>query len=938
MRSWVLTSAATAGPGGENPNQDALLYNAETIGAEPARLAVDRNEVGLLAPLPIVFAARQSDPDGDGITDVGIDSFTDNIPKYWGGNGSFLKIMEQNITLFPYAPVQDSRPGDSLGAYDEAYTAKSNARPFFTNPTSCGEKTVSVEARSWEEQMPGDPPNLVKSHDEQPSKFTITGCKESDLDRPKFDRTPGDPGDPNPDADFPDTPDASVKVEQDLSRGGTKQAGAPSAYNVTVHVPYTEGSDIHGTHLRNATVTLPEGVTLAPGAGNGLEGCSSAQFDLDHPDDAVSCPPDSKIANVIVRTPILGTPLSGSAFFATPADDAPTATPEHPWKLYLLIEGSGNRIKLAGDVTIDQNTGQITTKFVNNPQVPFTDLRLELNGGDRSILQNPSSCGPHEGQAVLEGWTEDLDTHQRVTKTVFPSVSVTNCSSDPPFQPSVSAHADDESAGASSTSHLGVDRPDGDARLTKLQLALPSGLVGSLTTVPLCPAADVPQGSCPQNTKIGSLTTTIGYGSATLQVPGSLYIGKGTEPGDAAALSAVIPTQIGPINFGKPVVVVNHIKLRQSDGGLTATTDDGTKIPTIVGGIPIYVKKIQIDVDRPGFLTNPTGCDVRQLIGDFDSDNAKHATASVNLTATNCDKLPFGPKLAMTALGEHGRFQHPGLKAVVTQTPGQAAIKRAVVYLPETLRPELPTIQKSLCTTPQLNANSCPPASIVGDATAYTPLLPEPLSGPVFLVQDPNINDPLPKIVVRLAGMVSIDLTARNTIEGVRTVNTFASIPDVPVTSFQLNIKGGKPGILKNFYELCDKPSNADATFTGQNGKTYKTKPLLQLPSCEPSISSGTVTMNSKGVVNLKVRCGSKGCADGRVSIQTGGASAAGTVGSKRISLGINQTTTVKIKLKRSARRAVLKRKKLSAKAVLSTGTTKVTKPLKIRAPKKKRR
>ena len=168
----------------------------------------------------------------------------------------------------------------------------------------------------------------------------------------------------------------------------------------------------------------------------------------------------------------------------------------------------------------------------------------------------------------------------------------------------------------------------------------------------------------------------------------------------------------------------------------------------------------------------------------------------------------------------------------MTQTKGEAAIKRAVVLLPETLRPELPTIQKSLCTTPQLNSNACPPASIVGDAVAYTPLLPEPLSGPVFLVQDPNINDPLPKIVVRLSGMVSIDLTARNTIQGVQTVNTFNSIPDVPVTSFELNIKGGKPGILKNFYDLCERPSRADATFTGQNGKVHVTKPLLQLPSC----------------------------------------------------------------------------------------------------------
>jgi hypothetical protein len=912
-RNWTLTYPGESGIGQDQAPRDVPIYNTETIGGEPARLATDWRVDGSIPPLPIVFAARQrKQPDGH--VDVGIDSFTNNIPAYWSPQRKFLKIYEQNITLFSRAPVTHTQPD-----YTDTYPEAPGAKPFFSNPTSCGEKTVTLVANSWEEGSA----DQVTSHAEASDSFNITGCDNS-ATQPKLDRPASDPG--GADA-------AAVTAGPDFSRGGTDQAGAPTAYTVKVHMPDTEQSAVHGSHLKEATVTLPKGVTLAPGAGNGLEGCDASQFNLDDPDGAMSCPAGSKIADVSVTTPILANPLSGGAFFATPDQPGPP-TDAHPWKLYLLIEGFGNRIKLAGDVTSDPDSGQITTKFTNNPQVPFTDLELRLNGGDHSILQNPTDCSPHEGSAELVGWSGD-------TKTLTPSVTVSNCSDDPPFQPTVSANADDMSAGASSPSHLGVDRPDGDARMSKLQLALPNGLVGSLTTVPLCPASDVVAGTCGDASKIGTLTTTIGYGSATLNVPGSLYLGKGTEPGDAAALSAVIPSKIGPIDLGN-VVIVNHIKLRQSDGGLTAVTEE---IPKIVGGIPIYVKKIKIDVNRPGFLTNPTGCDPRTLTGDFTSENSKTATASVELTATNCDKLPFGPKLSMTAIGEHGRFQHPGLKAVVTQTPGEAAIKRAVVILPETLRPELPTITKSLCTTPQLNANACPAASIVGNAIAYTPLLPEPLTGPVYLVQDPNINDPLPKIVVRLAGIASIDLTARNTIQGVRTVNTFASIPDVPVTSFELNIKGGKPGILKNFYELCDQPSRADATFTGQNGKVHVTKPLLQLPNCAtsatggPSIKSSTVTMSQDGYVSLKVRCGSAGCATGKASIQTGGrASAAKSLGSKSFSVGANKTKTVKIKLSKSARRVVLRRKKISAKAVVTVGATKVNKNIKIKAPKKKKR
>ena len=192
--------------------------------------------------------------------------------------------------------------------------------------------------------------------------------------------------------------------------------------------------------------------------------------------------------------------------------------------------------------------------------------------------------------------------------------------------------------------------------------------------------------------------------------------------------------------------------------------------------------------------------------------------------------------------------------------------------------------------------------------------------------------------------MVSIDLTARNTIEGVRTVNTFASIPDVPVTSFKLNIKGGKPGILKNFYELCDHPARADGTFTGQNGKVYVTRPLLELPNCTttakngPRIKSSTVTMSKKGVVSLKVTCGSAGCASAKASIKTGGASAAKTLGSKSFSLGANKSTTVKIKLSKSGQKSVKKKRKLSAQAVVTVGATKISKTIKIKAPKRKKK
>src|SRR5262249_9016353 len=150
--------------------------------------------------------------------------------------------------------------------------------------------------------------------------------------------------------------------------------------------------------------------------------------------------------------------------------------------------------------------------------------------------------------------------------------------------------------------HISIDRPDGNSRINKLSLELPPGEVGSLTTAPLCSAEGVDSGNCPEASKVGLVRATVGTAGANLQVTGSLYIAKPSDAGDVASLLAVIPAKVGPIDLGQ-VAIVNHVKLRQSDGGLTATSDD---IPTALGGIPLAVRNIEVTVNRDGFLRNPT--------------------------------------------------------------------------------------------------------------------------------------------------------------------------------------------------------------------------------------------------------------------------------------------------------------------------------------------
>ena len=151
------------------------------------------------------------------------------------------------------------------------------------------------------------------------------------------------------------------------------QAAAPSAYSVDLHIPQSDSPSTLATpHLKKAVVTLPAGVRVSPSAADGLQACSDAQIGIDNAQEA-SCPEASKLGTVKVKTPLLAEPLEGAIFQGT-------QTPAHLLRLFLVVKGSGVLIKLAGSVDLDSATGQITTTFDNNPQLPFEDLRASISG------------------------------------------------------------------------------------------------------------------------------------------------------------------------------------------------------------------------------------------------------------------------------------------------------------------------------------------------------------------------------------------------------------------------------------------------------------------------------------------------------------------------------------------------------------------------------
>jgi hypothetical protein len=131
----------------------------------------------------------------------------------------------------------------------------------------------------------------------------------------------------------------------------------------------------------------------------------------------------------------------------------------------------------------------------------------------------------------------------------------------------------------------------------------------------------------------------------------------------------------------------------------------------------------------------------------------------------------------------------------------------------------------NICTRVQFALNHCPKGSIYGYARAFSPLLDEPLKGPVYLRSSNNL---LPDLVVDLQGQVNIVLVGRiDSVKG-RIRTTFDAVPDAPVTKFTLEMQGGKKGLIVNSRNLCAKKQQASVSFTGQNGKLREFNPVVK--------------------------------------------------------------------------------------------------------------
>jgi hypothetical protein len=673
---------------------------------------------------------------------------------------------------------------------------------FLTLPSPCASTTVShLEVESYEGQI---------SRTQTKSPRGIEHC----------DRVPFNPT-------------AEVKPETSAS---DQPDGASTEIKAPQNPTSTNTADVKDVH-----VLLPEGLTLNAPAAHGLTACSEAQRVVG------GCPASSKIGTVVIETDLPPGTLAGSVYLGSPSGATIT---DPPFNVYIDAESVyGVSVRLKGLVSPDPNTGRLQVTFLENPPLPFSDLVLKLNGGSRAPLANPLVCGTAQTQALFTPYT---GLAPATSSTPFATGA---CSSPLQFAIGQSTQNTSGAAGAYTSFVFNLARQQGQQYLSQLSAVLPPGLVGAIPSLTPCPEPQASTGACSSASLIGTASVAVGSGGEPYGFGGPVYL-TGPYNGAPYGLSIPIEAAAGPFDLG-PVVTRASINVDTYSGRILVTST----LPQIVKGIPLRLRNLTVLVDRHDFLFNPSSCDRLSTDTLFNSTFGAAGKASSPFQVGKCSALPFKPTFAAATNSKTKKVTGAGLQVSMTQGSHQANLRSVVVQLPKQLPSRLSTLQKA-CPEAAYAANprSCPSGSLVGTVRVSTPVLPQPLSGPAYLVSHGGAAFPDLDLLLEGDGGVRVILVGNTNITKGTTTSTFASIPDVPVSNFSLSLPMGSNSALAAYGDFCAKPLLMPTTITAQNGAVVKQNTSLSIANCGVKIIRRRI---SRHTLILTVRS----FAAGRISV-----------------------------------------------------------------------
>jgi hypothetical protein len=685
------------------------------------------------------------------------------------------------------------------------FKGKAGAGNFLTLPSGCSSTTTSyLEVESYEGQKASIPTH---------TPVGVEGC-----DNVPFKPTAG----VIPETAATDQPD-----------------GATTVVAVPQNATTTNTADIQDAH-----VTLPEGLTLDPSAAHGLEACTAAQIGIGTAGSA-TCPAGSRVGTVTIETDLPPGSLAGGVYLGSPTGGTITGP---PYTIYFDAKSVyGVEVKLQGSVIPNPSTGRLEVSFLNNPQLPFSELRLTLNGGPRAPLGNPLTCGAPRVESLFTPYTGGpaaLSSNPFVT---------TGCPNPLPFALTQSTQSANATAGAYSPYTFNLARADGQQYLSQVSTTIPAGLLGDIPSVTLCGEPQASGGACTAASQIGVATVTAGAGTEPYAFSGPVFL-TGPYNGAPYGLSIPVRVEAGPFNLGtvttRAMITVDPHTARVT----VSTPPPGTAgaLPTIVGGVPVRLKTLKVEVNRPSFIFNPTNCGALATESTLTSTFNGTQGLSSPFQVGNCSALAFKPSFKTSTSAKTSKLNGASLQVSLTQPAHEANMKSVVVELPKQLPSRLTTLQKA-CPEATFAANpvNCRAlGSEVGSATVVTPVLPGTLSGSAYLVSHGGESFPDLDIVLEGDG-VKVILTGNTKITKGITSSTFATIPDVPVTSFVLNLPVGPHSALTAIGGLCLKPLLMPTTITAQSGAQVKQSTRISVSSCGVRILSHRVV---KHKLIIKVR------------------------------------------------------------------------------------
>jgi hypothetical protein len=770
-------------------NATVLVYNVTPYPDEPAAFAFDANNV----PIRLDTALPAENNYGLTMTATGIsdarpvlaaDITLWGVPADHNGPGP-LETNQCHVIEVPGAEegevieeevcVKYGGPGDGARL------------PFLSNPVACG---VPLESALLVDSWQGEHASA-----KSPSAPAMTECEGLQFE-----------------------PSVSVVPS-------TAQAHAPTSYDITVQMPSDQSPDGRAAaELRSASIALPAGTVISPSATAGLQACSDGEFAV-KASTATACPPASELGSVLIKTPLLANAMEGALFLGTPECGPCTGQDAEAGRMIRVLvqaAGSGVLVKLHGSISVDQSTGRLTLAIDESPQLPLEELELTLNGGSTALLANPSDCGVSlKGSAQLTPYSSET-----ATELSGAPIALTGCQA-PQFAPGFTAGTVSNQAAGFSPAVVSISRTDQDQALERFTVKMPPGLLGLLSKVPACPPAAAQAGACPAQSQVGAVNVAAGPGEAPLQLKGSVFL-TGPYGGAPFGLSIVVPAQAGPIDLGT-INIAAGIEVNPATAALTIVSGP---VPQSLAGIPLQIRALTLDIDREGFIVNPTDCRPRAIDATLASAQGASAAVATHFQVAGCAKLAFKPRLTALADAKTTRLGGAYVHVKVVSGPGQANVGKVKLDLPRALPSRLTTLQGAcLEATFKADPAHCPTGSILGTGAVTTPFLRGLLTGPIYLVSHGGRAFPDLDAVLQGEG-VTLILTGTAGFAGGGSYEAFRTLPDAPISTLDLMFPRSAHSAFAANVNLCKRALRMPVEITGQNGAVVKQTTTIAVAGC----------------------------------------------------------------------------------------------------------